>query len=1571
MKQHASKWKRIGSWLLALCLVLTMVPMPARAVVIGTCGENLTWELNGDGKMTISGTGSMDDYYMYSPWHVYADYIKTLEVAEGVTSIGRSAFAECSKLSEVKFPESLTSIDAYAFTLCAINEIEIGKNISYIGTNAFLYCSRLTAFHVSEENQYYSCSDEPILFDKEKQVLLQAFSNLSGTYSIPDSVEKIDHQAFLDCWRITELNIGSGVKEIGTYAFGFCSGLDTICFKGSAPAIDAYAFSGVTATVYYPADNSTWTTSARGNYGGSLTWLPDTSTGEEPTGNLCGDNVTWTISGSTLTITGEGPMWDYSSNNAPDWSGVTAVEIRGNVTSVGANAFYNADSIETVHIYSDVTTIGSGAFADCSKLSYVKFPESLQTIEDMAFAGCTNLGSMHTGVTIPDSVTDIGDWAFRGCTYMSKLKLGSGLKTIGSEAFYGCEKLTVVSIPDTVTNVGAYAFGECYGLQSVALSEKLLAIPEGLFHNNTSLKAMTIPNSVKTVGDYAFYNCKNMSSVTVGGSVLEIGSMAFAECTGIHTMYFNGNAPKIAANAMKNVTANVYYFELDETWDEDAKQNYGGELTWMPSRSISHITTDTSEYRSEMYIKIKPVDPDTGKFLDGVTVESLFGENSVDYPYFDIGRGYAEQKTMVFSKSDYRDYVIPTEVSASWKGYNQAAYSHNAYMLEVEKENEPYISTVFGRFSGEDAPYVDLQHTRLEVLPNQGYDIIITACGLEGKKVTYYIGQEGNGGVASSNGVFSSEILHSVLRENDTVLAYAVVDNKRVAEVELELRKTAESSYLADFLGGNENLSLLGEDALKVTIDKSVPVLGGTEIDFSAFTMPFGIEMDDNKVKISIGINVFETKNEGKGSEIQKWDAFKELVIDHSDGWSDAQEAIDKYKKSQEAFKAFCAKEKLTYAGWFDLPKHVDRGFNAGIVGYLECEERNGQLVVTEGKISINGEFSFEYVAQGSVWVIPTYGALDLKAKVGGDGLITQCLPESTIPFAMTWTVRAEPELTVRSGVGIKDAASAGLYGTGSLPITLSFTNETLTIDLKGKWGVEAELFTMQGEKTMWEGEMKLVDWHFGAEPEAVCLDAFETTTVTTVASRDYAETTSQWLRSENQTMSLAADMTALDGGVTFEKLQTSIFANSQPQMVTVGDRMLLTWIQDAPDRDSYNRMRLVYSVYDPTFNTWSEPAAVWDDGHNDGYPRMVSNGQTAWVLWQKVNTTLTEENSNGIDAILENTELCLARFDLHNGLFSEQQMLTDNDLFEYAHSLNLVNGNPSVCWATAENNALNVFGCHTLTNWKGGFGETIGENLNYLLSVDAMEGQVTYVMDADGNLETVRDVTAFTVTGSGTTVFDNSENGKAITYAAYGSLNGEPTLFLSDMSNVCYQENGQWKKVFPVNRSMAGELNILKTDQGTTILWTETVQGWSELYSVSFRNGSWSEPVRISNNGERISQVSAVYINGRITGVCNTNKMVYDEITGEYAQEVADLSLFHISDFVDLALGQSLSVRESELKAGEETQLYVTVYNNGTKAELYRFRYPGYPESLQTRCTDPLRRKRDTNGALSSAGEL
>ena len=171
------------------CVDNGIVLYSSNIVASGTCGaegnngDNLTWILDDEGVLTISGTGAMASWENDSPWHENQD-IKSVMIEDGVTSIGHKAFFRCSGLANITFPNSVKSIGVNAFYGCSgLTSIKIPNSVTSIRSSAFSGCSGLTSI------------------------------------KIPNSVTSIETWMFYGCSGLTSITIPNSVTSIGSFAF--------------------------------------------------------------------------------------------------------------------------------------------------------------------------------------------------------------------------------------------------------------------------------------------------------------------------------------------------------------------------------------------------------------------------------------------------------------------------------------------------------------------------------------------------------------------------------------------------------------------------------------------------------------------------------------------------------------------------------------------------------------------------------------------------------------------------------------------------------------------------------------------------------------------------------------------------------------------------------------------------------------------------------------------------------------------------------------------------------------------------------------------------------------------------------------------------------------------------------------------------------------------------------------------------------------------------------------------------------------------------------------------------------
>ena len=261
------------------------------------------------GTLTVSGNAEIEHSnspWTGAPWEPYMDRIRVLVIEEGVmgrtwsmegcetltsvtlpgtlTEISNGTFAGCTALSQVTLVEGIEVISANAFSGCtALTEIEIPASVTKIAGNSFVDCVNLETIWIDPASEAF-CNDEwGVVYSKDMTTLVCTPGGLEGKYTIPETVTQMYGMAFWGCTGLTEVEIAEGLKELPEFAFANCTALERIVIPGSVERIYWYVFQnctslreivftgdapqlflsapleGLTATVYYPAGNVTWT----------------------------------------------------------------------------------------------------------------------------------------------------------------------------------------------------------------------------------------------------------------------------------------------------------------------------------------------------------------------------------------------------------------------------------------------------------------------------------------------------------------------------------------------------------------------------------------------------------------------------------------------------------------------------------------------------------------------------------------------------------------------------------------------------------------------------------------------------------------------------------------------------------------------------------------------------------------------------------------------------------------------------------------------------------------------------------------------------------------------------------------------------------------------------------------------------------------------------------------------------------------------------------------------------------------------------------------------------------------
>lgn len=469
----------------------TRTPKPT-VVASGSCGDNAAWTLNSEGVLSVTGNGPMSDNNTnHAPWEAYKYQIKQVVIGKDITYIGKFNFFRCSRLETVTFEE--------------------GSKLERIGWGAFGYSS------------------------------LPAIT-------IPDSVTQIDGYAFYYCSKLSNVEISENSKltRMGEYVFKADTSLTSLYIPDCTVQIGAGLFQDAIANVtLYVAENS-YAQSYAKKYG--IAYETRKAKLTVVASGTCGENAAWTLdSEGVLNITGDGPMADNNTNQAP-WEAykyqIKQIVIGKGITYIGKFNFFWCNKLETVTFEegSQLERIGWGAFG-YSSLPQIAIPDSVTRLEGYAFYYCSNLSNVE--ISESSCLTSLGECVFKADTKLTSLYIPDGMNNIGWGIFENAIANVTLSVAESSY---AQTYAEKYGIAYVTRTARPAVVASG-FCGEDAAWVLTSDGVLKITGSGPMADnetnhapweaCKYLiKQVMIGKGITYIGKFNFFWCNRLETVTF-------------------------------------------------------------------------------------------------------------------------------------------------------------------------------------------------------------------------------------------------------------------------------------------------------------------------------------------------------------------------------------------------------------------------------------------------------------------------------------------------------------------------------------------------------------------------------------------------------------------------------------------------------------------------------------------------------------------------------------------------------------------------------------------------------------------------------------------------------------------------------------------------------------------------------------------------------------------------------------------------------------------------------------------------------------------------
>ena len=398
----------------------------------------------------------------------------SLNLPNSVTTIDSWAFVSCDGLKELIIPESCQTVKNYSiYSARNLETVSLSSNMQSFDGENFQNCPNFKSFSVASDNKCFKAIDG-VLYKNDTILVKYPRARKNTSFAIPEGITVIGDRAF-EYALFENITIPEGLVSIGSNAFSNCANLTDI-----------------------------------------------------------------NIPNSVITV----GRWSFSS-----CKNLLSATLSDNLKEISSYLFYNCQNLQKFKIGSKVEAgkIESSSFNGCVSLQefsvaednpyYVSIGGILYSKDIKKLKRCP-LALYSEELLLPEGLEEIEEDAFNGCKNLQAIQAPDSLKHISRNAFNGSSVSTLRNIA-SVEDIDSWAFASTKSLESFVFPENIGIVNSYTFYNSDQLQYIYLPAKICEFGDNAFCGCKALSFVDSKIKDIDAVNVAYSSFLETYTPFTN------------------------------------------------------------------------------------------------------------------------------------------------------------------------------------------------------------------------------------------------------------------------------------------------------------------------------------------------------------------------------------------------------------------------------------------------------------------------------------------------------------------------------------------------------------------------------------------------------------------------------------------------------------------------------------------------------------------------------------------------------------------------------------------------------------------------------------------------------------------------------------------------------------------------------------------------------------------------------------------------------------------------------------------------------------------------